>query len=349
MDEGTKTYSFDHIFPWSNPSVPVDKTKYARDLLKTAHSESGSNEESRANDLSKKIKLEDLSEFLKDTRYAFFTLDSPQYETIIVTNECEEEEANKGNTYDTSHDDKLEQQKAKAEAKIASLKASPYYPDINQLTDLLVTFLKPELSKLLASENFASCLPADLKELPLKFTELFGEIKELKQHVKDTKIELPEDLKEILTKLETFSSAISSLTSQVAELNNIQWELPAKFQVIPALVSSVQKKLHTLDSLPSLLNKVTQTLDRQTFVTQYYTKKLLFDKYCDKMLKRKKSSKITNCKVLTKKGPITLKIYREDGSDEVISNIKVLRRLENIFTSVYAVVEKLKKDSWKEL
>ncbi|GJS60432.1 hypothetical protein Tco_0655216 [Tanacetum coccineum] len=47
-------------------------------------------------------------------------------------------------------------------------------------------------------------------------------------------------------------------------------------------------------------------------VTQYYTKKLLFDKYCDKMLKRKKNPKITNCEVLTKKGPITLKIYRED-------------------------------------
>ncbi|GJV52288.1 hypothetical protein Tco_1448029 [Tanacetum coccineum] len=41
------------------------------------------------------------------------------------------------------------------------------------------------------------------------------------------------------------------------------------------------------------------------------------------MLKRKKSHKITKCEVLTKKGPITLKIYREDGSDEVISNLKV--------------------------
>ncbi|GKG14240.1 hypothetical protein Tco_0353840, partial [Tanacetum coccineum] len=41
------------------------------------------------------------------------------------------------------------------------------------------------------------------------------------------------------------------------------------------------------------------------------------------MLKRKKNPKITNCEVLTKKGPITLKIYREDRSDEVVSNIKV--------------------------
>ncbi|GKB82586.1 hypothetical protein Tco_0949481 [Tanacetum coccineum] len=40
------------------------------------------------------------------------------------------------------------------------------------------------------------------------------------------------------------------------------------------------------------------------------------------MLKRKKNPKIANCEVLTKKGPITLKLYREDGSEEVISNIK---------------------------
>ncbi|GKA26564.1 hypothetical protein Tco_0712673 [Tanacetum coccineum] len=79
------------------------------------------------------------------------------------------------------------------------------------------------------------------------------------------------------------------------------------------------------------------------------------------------------------KGPITLKIYRKDGSDEVILNLKVsdlhsaewrevlqacpdkskkgwktiydlvLRRLGSIFTSVYAAVQKLKKDSWLEL
>ncbi|GKC02791.1 hypothetical protein Tco_0994401 [Tanacetum coccineum] len=139
-------------------------------------------------------------------------------------------------------------------------------------------------------------------------------------------------------------------------------ELPAEFLNLPSQVSSVQEKLKTLNSLLSLLHKVTDTLNRfptmvdnasgtrsmnvpsaskatdspakgekntkdadtnlkdelvdilgKNVVTQYYTKKLLFDKYCDKMLKRKKSPKITNCKVLTKKGPITLKIYREDG------------------------------------
>ncbi|GKB79803.1 hypothetical protein Tco_0946698 [Tanacetum coccineum] len=40
------------------------------------------------------------------------------------------------------------------------------------------------------------------------------------------------------------------------------------------------------------------------------------------MLNRRAESRITNCDVLTKKGPITLKVYREDGTSEVIPNFK---------------------------
>nr|GEZ38304.1 hypothetical protein [Tanacetum cinerariifolium] len=168
------------------------------------------------------------------------------------------------------------------------------------------------------------------------------------------------------------SAQIQELMAQVAELKNIYWELLAEFLNFPSKVSSDQEKLKILDSIPSILHKVTDILNMfatmvenasratsmnvpspgkatalpangekntkdndtnlkdelvylldKNDVTQYYTKKLFFDKYYDKMLKRKKSPKITMCEVLTKKGPITLKIYKEDGSDEVISNLKV--------------------------
>ncbi|GJT43883.1 hypothetical protein Tco_0952598 [Tanacetum coccineum] len=299
----------------TNPSVLVDQTKSAGDGLKTAHTDSGTNKESRADEISKKIKLVDLSNLLKDTRSAFFTPDSLQDEPIIVSDESEEEKVEKDDTYATSHDsqkDELEQQKAKAEAEVASLKARPSYPDINQLTDLLVTSLKPEFSKLLASHDFASCLPNALKELPSKFTELSGDIKELKKHVQDMEIELPGDLKEIPTKLETFTSTISSLSSQVAELKNIQWELPAEFTTMMENASGAAR------------NNVPSTVDLLgiDMVEQYHNKKLLFDKYCDKMLKRRKSSKIINCDVLAQKGPISLKVYREDGTIKVIANFK---------------------------
>nr|GEV95819.1 hypothetical protein [Tanacetum cinerariifolium] len=104
-----------------------------------------------------------------------------------------------------------------------------------------------------------------------------------------------------------------------------------------------QEKLKTLDTLLSILNKVTDTLQKFAtvmenasgatgksvpsagidVVEEYHKKKLLYDKYCDKMLKRRKSHKITNYDVLTKKGPIILKVYREDRTDEVISYFKV--------------------------
>ncbi|GJU51451.1 retrovirus-related pol polyprotein from transposon TNT 1-94 [Tanacetum coccineum] len=247
----------------SNPSVLVDKTKSARDGLKTAHTDSGASKKSEADEISKKIKLEDLSDLLKDTRSAFFTPDSPTDEPIIISDESEEEEVKKAEETPTTSQDvpkdtsilhppsprssqiqeliahvhllqsqkkELEQQKAAAKAEAESLKAKPSYPDINQLTALLVTSLKPELAKLLASYNLASSLPTELKELPSKVTELSEEIKELEQHV--------------------------------AKLKNIQWELPAEFLALPLPVSLVHEKLKTLDSLPSLLKKVTNTLKR---------------------------------------------------------------------------------------
>ncbi|GJU28185.1 hypothetical protein Tco_1166806 [Tanacetum coccineum] len=241
--------------------------------------------------------LDDLSYLLKDTRSAFFTLDSPQDEPIIVSDESEEDETEKDkDTHATSHnipEDTL----AKAEEEVASLKARPSYPYINQLTELLVTSLKPELSKLLTSHDFASCLPTELKELPSKFTTLSGDIKELKQHVCDMKIELPEDLKEIPTKLETFTSAISSLTSQVAELKNIQWELPTEFATMvenasgattkdvpsvgqaTALPAEGEKNTNptTTDAEPNLHDELVDLLGIDV-VTQYYNKKLLYDK-----------------------------------------------------------------------
>ncbi|GKB14395.1 hypothetical protein Tco_0848318 [Tanacetum coccineum] len=90
----------------SNPSVLLDKTKSARDGLKTGHTDSGANEESRADDISFKVTLKDLSDILKDTRSAFFTPDSPPDEPIIVSDESKEEKevAKDKDTEATSHD-----------------------------------------------------------------------------------------------------------------------------------------------------------------------------------------------------------------------------------------------------
>nr|GEV05821.1 retrovirus-related Pol polyprotein from transposon TNT 1-94 [Tanacetum cinerariifolium] len=94
-----------HLSSGTNPNVLVDKTKSARDELKTAHADSGINEEFRVDENSKKIKLKDLSDLIKDTRSAFLTPDSPQDEPLIVLDESEEEETIKDkDTPTTSHD-----------------------------------------------------------------------------------------------------------------------------------------------------------------------------------------------------------------------------------------------------
>ncbi|GJW32251.1 hypothetical protein Tco_0052283 [Tanacetum coccineum] len=210
------------------------------------------------------------------------------------------------------------------------------------------------------------------------------------------------------------SSRASSFTSSSFFSSEIaqDFEFPSKsIKQGQSTASPAEGEKNTKDAETNLKDELVNLLGINV-VTQYYNKKLLFDKYCDKMLKRNKSPKITNYEVLTKKGPITLKIYREDGYEEVISNLKtrldqltqtgqelkidlnkplkeqdllneqnelankkrkrtsdlkdhsrgrllglvpepfslsVLRRLGSIFTLVYVAVQKLKKDSWKEL
>nr|GEY90166.1 hypothetical protein [Tanacetum cinerariifolium] len=79
----------------------------------------------------------------------------------------------------------------------------------------------------------------------------------------------------------------------------------------------------TKDAEPTNLHKELVDLLGIDVVTQYYNKKLLYDKYHDKILRRRKISKIINCDVLTQKGPILMNVNREDEINEVILNFKV--------------------------
>ncbi|GJV45676.1 hypothetical protein Tco_1430212 [Tanacetum coccineum] len=307
----------------SNPSVLVDKTKSTRDGLKTAHTDSGENES------------------------AFFNPDSPPNEPIIIPDKSEEEEevARDKDTKAISHD----VPKDTSVLPPSSPKSTQIQELMAQLTELLVTSLKPNLSKLLASHNFTSCLPTELKELLSKITRLSGEIKELKKHVRDIEIELPEDLKEILTKLETFTSIISCLSTHSSFFSS------RKAQDFRFSSKSFHILTDTLNRFATMVENVSGATSMnvplvvKNVVTQYYTKKLFFDKCCDKMLKRKKSPKITKCEVLTKKGCITLKIYKEDGSDELISNIKVSDLHSGEWREVIQACPNKSEKGWKTI
>ncbi|GJU40523.1 hypothetical protein Tco_1193480 [Tanacetum coccineum] len=72
-------------------------------------------------------------------------------------------------------------------------------------------------------------------------------------------------------------------------------------------------------------------------VNKYYNDKLQCDRYYDKMLNRRAESRITNCDILTKKGPITLKqtkglrssVQYEDHPASTVLNEPVLAKRES--------------------
>ncbi|GKD87210.1 hypothetical protein Tco_1358364 [Tanacetum coccineum] len=176
-------------------------------------------------DTQKDIKLEDLSKLVLDVGVDFIDLDSPNDDEPIIV----QDESDKEVHTEKAQNSKLKKEKTDAEAEVAFLSAQPSFPNVEQLIELLVKSLQPELSKILSTYDFTSSLPTELKELPSKFTKLTGEVKELKKHVHDLKIELPGDLKEIPTKLDNFTSTA---------------------------------KIKTLDALPSLLNRVAKALNK---------------------------------------------------------------------------------------
>ncbi|GJZ81063.1 hypothetical protein Tco_0646057 [Tanacetum coccineum] len=267
-DEGSKNYTPDLTFAWTYPSVLVDKTKSAGDGSQTAHPKSGT-----------KV----------DTRPAFMNDEDQDDEPFIASEERSEENAERNKDIHAEHkstpNQKLEQDKQKDAAEIATLKAYS--------------------------------IPTELKEPPTKITVLSGEVNELKKHIKEFEIKLSETL-------EALTGLLNKVTDTLKRFSSI---LNAHNKGVPSAGKSTasptkgEKNTNLVTKDVKLSNLV--DLIGIDVVEEYHKKKLLYNKYCDKMLKRKKNPKITNYEVLTKKGPITLKIYREDGSEEVISNLKV--------------------------
>nr|GEW52737.1 uncharacterized mitochondrial protein AtMg00810-like [Tanacetum cinerariifolium] len=157
-----------------------------------------------------------------------------------------------------------------------------------------------------------SSLPTELKELSSKFKELTEEVKGLKKHVHKLEIELLGDLKDIPPKLEEFTKT----ATKGDHIHLTEEQIKAQKKIEESTKAEVAK--HEVEvrkeELVDLLG-----LD---VMSKYYKAKLQYDSYCDKMLNRRAKSRITNCDVLTRKGLIKLKVYREDGTTDVIPNFK---------------------------
>ncbi|GJW17708.1 hypothetical protein Tco_0025144 [Tanacetum coccineum] len=291
MNEGTINTSYDHLFAG-----------------KGANSVASQIEE----ETSSIIKLEDLIKLVSHVQPSFKYLDLPKYDLVIVMNNSDEDK-----------DDEV------------------YATENVETGDTLV----PKSAS-------PSSLPIELKDLPSKFNDLTEEVKGLKNQVHNLEIELPGELKEIPPKLEDFTKTVASLTSQ-AKLKTLD--------ALPSLLNNVTNALNQFAQAITLNKTVEEAVKESTksdsdddethlsgsmvesswikkkievrkeelidilgpkVVNKYYNDKLQYDRYCDKMLNRRAVSKITNCDVLTRKGPIILKVYREDGTSEIIPNFK---------------------------
>ncbi|GJU03419.1 hypothetical protein Tco_1113757 [Tanacetum coccineum] len=289
INEGTKNTSYDHLFAGTDPHVLADQTKSVSEGLEIVLTQPITREGANSvasqfeEETSRTIKLEDLA------------YDEDEDDEVHATENVE--------IIDTSV------------PKSSSPMSSQVQELTNQLKELLVKSLKTEFSNILFTHDFSSSLPTELKDLPSKFNGLTEEVKVLKNQVHNLEIELPGELKEIPPKLEGFTKTATSLTSQVDELKTLQTnqstkEDKEKAKAEVAKRESEVRKEELIDLLgPEVVNK-------------YYNDKLQYDRYYDKMLNRRAVSKITNYDFLTRKDPITLKVYREDSISEIIPNFK---------------------------
>nr|GEX75479.1 reverse transcriptase domain-containing protein [Tanacetum cinerariifolium] len=156
-----------------------------------------------------------------------------------------------------------------------------------------------------------SSLPTELKDLSSKFNELTEKIKGLKTQ------ELLEEFLSLLTKVELAQAKLKTLDALVSLLLNVTKALN-KFAKLEAEAKAEAAKQEGKVRKAKLIDLLSPDV-----VHKYCNYKLQYDRYCEKMLNRRAKSRITNCDVLTRKGPITFKVYIKDGTYKVIPNFKV--------------------------
>ncbi|GJV93707.1 hypothetical protein Tco_1541520 [Tanacetum coccineum] len=230
--------------------IPYLNNKFDTSLELSLHSDNDDDE----------IKLEDLTELVKDKGVEAMDLDSPKDDQPIEVSSEEEADIHADThveTKDTSSK-KLKLEKDKAATKATLLTAQPSFPNVQKLTELLVNALKLELTQLITNHDLNASILTELKELPSKVNEINMALGDLKQYMEKLEIK------------------VLVFTSKVAALENIKLNIPAGLLVLPQHVSLINAritKLKVLDALPSPLNRVVKALDRFDTIIKSTSKK----------------------------------------------------------------------------
>ncbi|GKB81065.1 hypothetical protein Tco_0947960 [Tanacetum coccineum] len=303
MNEGTKITSFDH-------SILVEEEED-----------------------SSIIKLEDLAKLVSHVQPRFKDLDLPKDDHVIVVDDSDEREDDEIHTTENSQKHKLKLEKNKAEAGVALLKSQAFFPNVEQLNELLVKSLKPEFSNILSALDFSSSLPTELKDIPSKFDELTEEVASVQAKLK-TLDALPCLLLNVTKALNKFAQVLDSaslkagdkgkkaFSSEEAEKESTDSDSDDETYVIGFMIIEEEAKAEAATREGEIRKEELMDLLGPEVVNKYYNDKLQYDRYCDKMLNRRAKSRITNCDILTRKGPIILKVYREDDTSKIIPEFK---------------------------
>nr|GEV47022.1 hypothetical protein [Tanacetum cinerariifolium] len=293
------------------------------------------------------IKLEDLAKLVSKIQPRFKDLDSPKDDPVIIVDESDEDEPN-AETEDTSSLDPhlLEEflsLLAKVESAQAKLKTLDALPSL--LLNVTKSLNKFAEANTMPAEGEKDTNQATISQLFQRRADKIAEAeKKLNQHPKSTtpptttpinppiittttQMQTPlqspprsssqpegehikkDKGKKVMSSEEAEKESPESDNNEEAYVTGSMLEEEAKAEA--AKQEGEVRKAELIDLLgPEVVHK-------------YYNYKLQYDRYCDKMLNRRAGSRITNCDVLTRKGPITFNVYKEDDTYEVISNFKV--------------------------
>ncbi|GJV81742.1 hypothetical protein Tco_1517612 [Tanacetum coccineum] len=354
----------------TDPHVLVDQTKSVSEGLETVLTQPimGKGASSVARQIEEEtsyaIKLEDLAKLVSYVQPSFKDLDSPKDDPVIVVDDSNEDEDDEVHatknveTEDTLH--KLELEKKKAEAEAALLKAQPSFPNVEQLKELLFTKTITSLTSQVAElKTLKWELPEEFVSPPVQAASVQAKLKTLdalpesssQPEGDQTKIDKgkkamsSKDAKEESTKSNsnneiTHVPGSTVESSKKKELKGFDFvakdgeHLHLTKEQINAQKKIEEEQINTQKKIEEeakaeaarregeITKKELIDLLGPEVVNKYYNDKLQYDRYCDKILNRRAKSRITNCDILTRKGPITLKVYREDDTSEIILEFK---------------------------
>ncbi|GKD78075.1 hypothetical protein Tco_1340696, partial [Tanacetum coccineum] len=340
-DEGTKNYSLDHIFACTNPNVLADKTKSVSDWLETVLTtpETGTRNAAKPKDdiiIVVDDSKEDEEEGKNDEIHS------------TTNNETEDTSAStppsprllvKSLTVEFSKILYAHNSRSSLPTELKELPSK-----FNELTDE-VKALKTHVHGLEIE------VPGDLKSLPTKLEEFTTTVASAQAKLK-TLDALLSPLLKVTQALIMFAKVLHSATLKAGDQR-----VPSTGQAstMPAegekntnqkakkfdFITEDGKHIHLIEEQINQQKKIEEEAKAEAarregeirkeelidllgpkVVNKYYNDKLQYDRYCDKMLNRRAKSRITNYDILTRKGLITLKVYRLDDTSEIIPEFK---------------------------